>query len=146
MAKAILNPSDMDGRKREGQDRWPWPYFSFDEMSSPDEKGIYLCDEAPGFMRKLVALREEFGRSLVVMSGYRTPHWNALVGGAEKSMHLQGRAVDIWAPRSFDEGDFVRMALGFGFRGIGLKLHGADQGRYIHIDNRDGDLVVWTYA
>jgi len=34
-------------------------------------------------------------RALVVNSGYRTPTYNAKIGGAAKSQHVEGRALDL---------------------------------------------------
>ena len=35
------------------------------------------------------------GRPITILSGYRTPEYNAFVGGATASQHVQGRAADI---------------------------------------------------
>lgn len=35
------------------------------------------------------------GRAVTVVSGYRTPAWNARIGGARRSQHVEGRAADI---------------------------------------------------
>ena len=48
----------------------------------------------------LQALRDEIGESLTILSGYRTPAWNAKVGGATKSMHKEAKAADL-TTRSF---------------------------------------------
>ncbi len=47
-------------------------------------------------MNNLEVLREELdGNSIRVNSGYRTPDYNASVGGASNSQHKYGRAADI---------------------------------------------------
>lgn len=40
-------------------------------------------------------LREKFGKPIYINSAYRTPEVNKSVGGAKRSLHLQGRAADI---------------------------------------------------
>lgn len=40
-------------------------------------------------------LREKFGKPIYINSAYRTPSVNKHVGGAKRSLHLQGRAADI---------------------------------------------------
>jgi len=45
----------------------------------------------------LEPLRAELGAPLVILSGYRPPALNALVGGSAKSDHLHGSAADIVA-------------------------------------------------
>lgn len=42
-------------------------------------------------------LREWYGKSVTVNSGYRCPQLNRLVGGAASSQHLKGEAADITA-------------------------------------------------
>ena len=44
---------------------------------------------------QLEVLREHFQKPITINSGYRSPKWNAKVGGAEKSQHLLGNAADI---------------------------------------------------
>lgn len=40
-------------------------------------------------------LRQELGKPIIVNSCYRTPSVNKAVGGAKRSLHMQGRAADI---------------------------------------------------
>lgn len=49
--------------------------------------------------RVLDPVREKFGRSIKVNSGYRCPKHNAKVGGARDSQHMTGEAADIVAER-----------------------------------------------
>lgn len=44
---------------------------------------------------QLEVLREHFQKPITINSGYRSPKWNAKVGGAENSQHLLGKAADI---------------------------------------------------
>ena len=43
----------------------------------------------------LQVLRDDFGSSLVISSGYRTPKYNKRVGGATLSQHLTASASDL---------------------------------------------------
>lgn len=43
----------------------------------------------------LQAVRDYFGKPVTINSAYRTPTWNAHVGGASKSQHVEGTACDI---------------------------------------------------
>ena len=40
-------------------------------------------------------IREEFGAPIYINSAFRTKEVNEKVGGARKSLHMQGRAADI---------------------------------------------------
>ena len=44
---------------------------------------------------QLEVLREHFQKPITINSGYRSPEWNAKIGGAENSQHLLGKAADI---------------------------------------------------
>lgn len=43
----------------------------------------------------LTAVREHFAKPVIITSGYRCETYNRKVGGAAKSMHLTGKAVDF---------------------------------------------------
>ena len=44
---------------------------------------------------RLVIIRAHFGAPVVIHSGYRTPQYNAKVGGVAHSQHCYGMAADI---------------------------------------------------
>lgn len=46
-------------------------------------------------------IREELGKPIYINSAYRTPAVNKAVGGAKRSLHLQGRAADIRCESAF---------------------------------------------
>lgn len=43
----------------------------------------------------LNSLRENLGQAICINSAFRTPEINKQVGGAKRSLHMQGRAADI---------------------------------------------------
>jgi zinc D-Ala-D-Ala carboxypeptidase len=47
----------------------------------------------------LEPLRTRLGKSIVVLSGYRSPAINRGVGGAATSQHMVGEAADIYVPK-----------------------------------------------
>ena len=68
-------------------------------------------------------------RPFVVQSGYRSPITNAVVGGAEQSQHLEGKAVDL----SFDGlalDDATRMAIALDQGGVGTY----PAANFLHVD------------
>lgn len=81
----------------------------------------------------LEAIRAIAGRPLPVVSGYRSPLWNAKVGGASQSFHLTAEAADI--PAGFVDEAGARRA---GAGGVGLN----GDGWVIHVDV--GPVRTWT--
>jgi uncharacterized protein YcbK (DUF882 family) len=83
---------------------------------------------------------------LTITSAYRTPEYNASIGGAPSSQHVAGRALDIACPRGLTWAEFlagVQRAVemkGSLVRGLGLyPVRG-----FIHVDCRPGvKLVAW---
>lgn len=123
-----------------------WPFFPASELVSPDT-GRHDMDEQ--FMLRLVLLRENLGFPLRISSAFRSPEHNARVGGSSRSAHLVGKAVDI-AISGDDAYKLVRMALLFGFSGIGIMQRGDFRSRFVHLDGLDEapDVprpAIWSY-
>ena len=82
-----------------------WKHFTLDEMihsdtadrlgidNTPTSEAIQCIDDL--VTNVLDKLRGEWGRPIVVTSGYRCKELNAAVGGAHNSQHLKGQAADI---------------------------------------------------
>lgn len=92
----------------------------------------------PDTCAKLNELGRRAGMILEITSAYRSPEYNASVGGARNSQHVQGRAVDIIWPTSSTEGRqrFLQLAIDVGFNGIGT------YNSFIHVDTR-GYKATW---
>lgn len=86
---------------------------------------------------------------LVILSGYRTPAYNATIeGAAAKSQHCEGRAVDIWHPSMEPDAVFSRIRRAR-LTGLLPLLGGIGIYRtFVHIDvrlqNPRGHLAVWS--
>lgn len=85
--------------------------------------------------RTLVArcelLRAMVGKPMRIVSGYRCPEHNRAVGGAPRSYHRLGQAVDV------EPGYCTwQQAKRAGFRGVGVR-----RGQVIHLDLRPTWLV-----
>ena len=78
----------------------------------------------------------EYGRTLTITSAYRSPSYNAKVGGSGKSMHMQGKAVDIRLTNTSiaDRQRFMQLLVKHGIKGIGAYFPAKDGGYFIHAD------------
>lgn len=67
-------------------------------------------------------LQQAWGRDIPIISAYRDPARNARAGGARKSQHMHGNAVDIdVSDLSIEERqNLIRLAREKGFTGIGV--------------------------
>jgi uncharacterized protein YcbK (DUF882 family) len=121
-----------------------YTYFALEELTCRCGCGQMKMDHDT--MLKLVALRDLAGFSLPITSAYRCPAHNLAVGDTGVSgPHTTGRAVDVAVSRERATA-LVRAALGMGFRGIGLKQHGPDAGRFVHLDTMPRPAqLIWTY-
>ena len=89
-----------------------WKYFTLDELIHSDTADRLGIDNSPtseaiqcidGLVTNVLdRLRGEWGRPIIVTSGYRCKELNAAVGGTRNSQHLKGQAADIVSD-DFDE-------------------------------------------
>ena len=92
----------------------------------------------PQVVTNLEGVSQQVGYQLQVTSGYRSPAYNASVGGAKSSQHMQGNAVDIIQTglTTQQRKDFIQAAIDNGFTAIGV------YNTFTHIDIR-GSRVAW---
>ena len=82
-----------------------WRHFTLDELIHSDTADRLGIDNSPtseaiqcidGLVTNVLdRLRGEWGRPIIVTSGYRCKELNAAVGGTRNSQHLKGQAADI---------------------------------------------------
>lgn len=74
--------------------------------------------------------KNKLKRTLTITCGYRSPAYNARVGGAKKSKHMERIAVDVLWGVSSAAGrvDMIQQAINAGFTGIGC------YNNFIHLD------------
>ena len=92
----------------------------------------------PAFLDKLDKCRELAGFPFVLTSSYRTAEKNSMIGGANYSMHLLGRAVDVRVANGDQRWRIVRAAMSLGLS-VGIMENA------VHIDDRDGIPVLFHY-
>ena len=96
-----------------------------------------VANVQPDVMNRFQVFQDAFGASVPIMSGYRDPSRNAKAGGAKKSQHMHGNALDLDVS-GMPESERVRLieeASAAGFTGIGVYANS------IHIDT--GSRRVW---
>ena len=102
--------------------------FKVSEFRCKDGSDKILIDT--DFVRdKLQPIRDHFGASVTINSGYRTESYNTKVGGAKSSYHMQGRAFDI-VVEGHTPLEVAQYAQTLGIRGI-IQYNG-----FVHVDNR----------
>ena len=120
-----------------------WPNFSKHEFDCK-ETGENCMDES--FMYRLQSLRSEYGKSMTITSGYRSPRHSIEAKKAKPGAHSTGHACDILCDRG-DAYALLSLAFKHGFTGVGINQKGA--GRFIHLDDLQGGdelrPTVWSY-
>lgn len=136
--------------------RGPSPHLSWAELACRDGTPYpreWRATRARDLAEVFERVRAIWNRPIRVGSAYRTPAHNRRVGGARRSQHLQGRALDLYPPRGVRLATFqeaVRL----------LADQMADEGRdlvgglgyyptFLHVDTRGGvgdRLIVWWGA
>ena len=120
-------------------------YFSDDELK------CHCCGVLnfnPNTLRRLNLLRKEYGKPIMIESGYRCPKHNKEVSDTgESGPHTTGQAIDIIVSGG-NALTLLVLAVKYGFTGIGIQQKG--QNRFLHFD----DLLesygrprpwIWTY-
>lgn len=127
-----------------------WARGAFDDTALADLAHLLRDHRAgeqhpidPGLLDLLHRLQLELGqrRDIHVISGYRSPTTNASLrqasnGVAKRSLHMQGRAIDIRVPGVTTEG-LYRAARALRGGGVGLYR----KSRFVHLDT--GRVRAW---
>lgn len=98
----------------------------------------------PKLARVFEHFRSEVGQTIVIGCAYRTPAHNKLKGGAKKSQHPEGRALDLHTPKRWKRSRFHELA-----RRIAKKNKSIGALGYyrwgVHVDTRPRGrkLIAW---
>ena len=109
-------------------------HFKLKEFACKNSEAVIVSEK---LCYVLEAIRAHFGKPVVVTSGYRTPEYNAKVGGAAKSRHMLGIAADIQIAgvKPADVAAYARTLMPT-YGGIGI------YSTFTHIDIRS-DIANW---
>ena len=118
-------------------------FFQPHEFVCPESGENHMQER---FMLKLDKARGISGVPYVITKGggYRSPAYNANIGGVEDSAHVWGLAADIAAASSERRFHIMRGLILAGFRRIGVSY----DGQFIHADDDDTKPqdVMWGYT
>ena len=121
-----------------------------EQVNIQDTEQFYYRDfdskDAPNSGRKmdtsmvniLYQIELRTGENIHINTAYRTRSRNSNVGGAEKSRHMRGEAVDIRCKDESLRYDLIKTAMDLGIERIGIDR------RFIHLDLGKGKRV-WFY-
>ena len=110
-------------------------HFSVKEFACSDGSDEIRID--PKLVDYLEKIRAHFGKPVRITSGYRSPTYNAKVGGVKNSYHLKGMAADIVID-GVKSKEVAQYAETIGCGGIGWY----EARNFTHIDTRSG-CVRW---
>ena len=92
-------------------------------------------------------IRDYVNSPVKINSSYRTVVHNSSIGGAKRSQHLKGTALDLSFSNEnillqlhqsiLKKDAFLNQLIGTGINGVGL------YDRFIHIDSRPGPFTFW---
>jgi len=85
--------------------------------------------------RKLDIIRDYLGKPIIIINGFRPKLYNRLVGGAPKSAHMEGKAID-WTCPSYGTCDKIRYELGPHLIFLGIRCEDLPGSNWIHIDTK----------
>lgn len=105
------------------------PNFTVAEFACKDGSDTILIDTM--LVYYLQKIREYFGKAVRINSAYRTPSYNAKVGGASESQHMLGTAADIFIDGVSPE-QVAHYADQLGIGGLGIYKS------FTHVDVRAG--------
>jgi lysozyme len=84
-------------------------------------------------LRVVNALAEKLNTTLTIISGYRSPEYNASIGGATNSYHMRGQACDI-STGNVNQAVLIQAARQ-------LNLNTIQYATFVHVDTRLGARV-----
>lgn len=114
-------------------------HFTAEEVSMGRDIPIELFHNIYPTIMVLDALREWYGKPIYVHSTYRSPEYNAAVGGKKNSLHLKFNAIDFGIKNFNDLKMLYEKLDGWDIENkyphkFGLGLY--ERQRFVHLDTR----------
>ena len=97
----------------------------------------------PHFLERLQALRTEYGKPMLIKSGFRSTRHSIEARKPSPGRHSEGIACDIGC-NPVAAYEIVALAIKHGFTGIGISQRNGIA-RFVHLDLRDAPPLIWGY-
>jgi len=115
------------------------PYTSINGYNTEDRLTFLSHTDtriSPVLGQALEDLAKAYGATLTITSAYRSPSYNAQVGGAKKSKHQEGLACDVLMNNTTKAQrlDFIQKASEAGIQGIGTYFPSTSGANFVHLD------------
>ena len=131
------------------EENWPserWRNISFQEWAC-SYSGKCLVDEI--FLDKVQRVRNQYGRPLIITSGYRSEEHPVEAKKDSRGAHTFGRALDIKV-HGHNAWELLDIVMEEIFLGVGISKRGDVNSRFIHLDDMtDGEGFprpwIWSY-
>ncbi|KOF31019.1 hypothetical protein BA746_00295 [Vibrio parahaemolyticus] len=89
-------------------------------------------------LNMLQKIRDEYGKAMIINSGYRCKNHPDEVNKAHLGSHTQGVAFDIAVSNGVDRRRLVELGLKYGAC-VGVAK------TFVHLDWREGTRYLWSY-
>lgn len=138
---------------KENHHHGPSSHLSWAELACKDGTPYpahWRATRAPLLGAEFERIRAVVGQPLTIGSAYRSPSHNRKVGGARKSQHVEGRALDLYPPAGWTIERFYRVIREVAAQPESLIYGVGRYPRFVHIDIRPapahGHLIAWDGA
>ena len=113
-------------------EEWPWANFSPREMACSHTGQVFLRKPS---MDRLQAVRNAYGKPMVITSAYRSPTHPIEARKKTKSgAHTTGQAFDVLCSGE-NAFHIARIAFAHSFTGIGVNQINDHDQRFLHLDD-----------
>lgn len=130
-------------------DNGPTSHLSWKELACKDGTPYpfdFIMDRRVHTLANVFeSIRALYNKPIAVVSAFRTIGHNRRIGGAPKSQHLEGKALDLKPPVGISINQFYKDIRAntkkFGICGLGRYK------TFVHVDirnNSNGKLIVWS--